>query len=136
MALWTPSKVVLPPKKIRKIARMRGCLTGQKTRIFIPKSIFILGSPGSTAEGLPVELDLQGTIGEREEVKSPTISLNLSGTATLPTITAATTTLASVAARVRPTVTVEEHVPSRSQRWLKRPKQNEEVHRNAAQPKQ
>lgn len=74
------------------------------------QDLAIFASPGSAIEGFPVELDLQGTIHQREEVKSPTISINLSGA--LPTITTATSILASVAARVRPTVTVEEHVPS------------------------
>lgn len=66
-------------------------------------------APGSAVEGFPVALDLQGTI--HQEVKSPAISVNLSGA--LPTITGGATSIpTSVAERVRPTVTVEEHVPS------------------------
>ena len=72
-------------------------------------------SPGSAVEGFPVALDLQGTI--HQEVKSPAISVNLSGA--LPTITGGATSIpTSVAERVRPTVTVEEHVPSCRQRCL------------------
>eukprot|EP00434_Breviolum_minutum_P003727 symbB.v1.2.003281.t1/scaffold184.1/size280901/9 len=76
---------------------------------------------GSAVEGFPVALDLQGTI--HQEVKSPAISVNLSGA--LPTITGGATSIpTSVAERVRPTVTVEEHVPERVHLQLPAPVQH------------
>ena len=123
---WSRPRPSPPPKKIKNGQDEVVFLTGSKKKHFfyLNESTckrhtrvgrHLTASPGSAVEGFPVALDLQGTI--HQEVKSPAISVNLSGA--LPTITGGATSIpTSVAERVRPTVTVEEHVPSCSQRCL------------------